>query len=127
VGLYQYKPLIFGISSAPEVCQHVIQQSLIGLEGVANISDGVIIHEKKTEDHNRSCSKFSETLTLTLNEEKCKFHMTQMVFIGLVLSDNGIGLAEGKVKAFVGTREPQSEAFWDYNVQFIPDFAAVAD
>ena len=40
----------------------------------------------------------------TLNAEKCRFHMTQMVFMGLLLSDNGIGPAEKKVKAIVDAR-----------------------
>ena len=35
--LYRYKRLMFGINSAPEVYQHVIQQTLQGCEGVANI------------------------------------------------------------------------------------------
>ena len=36
--------------------------------------------------------------------------------MGLVLSDNGIGPTEDKVKAIVDAREPQSalEAFWDW-------------
>ena len=110
-GLYQYKQLIFGITSAPEVYQHVIQQSLQGCEGVANISDDIIIHGKNTEEHDRRLQRVLERLkekNLTLNAEKCKFHMTQMIFMGLVLSDNGIGPAEDKVKAIVDAREPQS-------------------
>ena len=136
-GLYQYKRLMFGISSAPEVYQHVIQQSLQGCEGVANISDDIIIHGKNTEEHDRRLQRVLERLkekNLTLNAEKCRFHMTQMVFMGLVLSDNGIGPAEDKVKAIVEAREPQSASevrsflgLANYNARFIPDFATVAE
>ena len=79
-----------------------------------------------TED----CSEFwrLKEKNLTLNAEKCKFHMTQMVFMGLVLSDNGIGPAEDKVKAIVDAREPQSASevrsflgLANYNARFIPD------
>ena len=136
-GLYQYKRLMFGITSAPEVYQHVIQQSLQGCEGVANISDDIIIHGKNTEEHDRRLQRVLERLkekNLTLNAEKCKFHMTQMVFMGLVLSDNGIGPAEDKVKAIVDAREPQSASevrsflgLANYNARFIPDFATVAE
>ena len=52
-GLHQYKRLMFGITSAPEVYQHVIQQSLQGCEGVANITDDIIIYGKNTEEHDR--------------------------------------------------------------------------
>ena len=136
-GLYQYKRLMFGITSAPKVYQHVIQQSLQGCEGVANISDDIIIHGKNTEEHDRRLQRVLERLkekNLTLNAEKCKFHMTQMVFMGLVLSDNGIGPAEDKVKAIVDAREPQSASevrsflgLANYNARFIPDFATVAE
>ena len=36
-GLYRYKRLMFGICSAPEVYQQVVQQILQGCEGAANI------------------------------------------------------------------------------------------
>ena len=136
-GLYQYKRLMFGITSAPEVYQHVIQQSLQGCEGVANISDDIIIHGKNTEEHDKRLQRVLERLkekNLTLNAEKCKFHMTQMVFMGLVLSDNCIGPAEDKVKAIVDAREPQSASevrsflgLANHNARFIPDFATVAE
>ena len=136
-GLYQYKRLMFGISSAPEVYQHVIQQSLQGCEGVANISDDIIIHGKNTEEHDRRLQRVLERLkekNLTLNAEKCKFHMTQMVFMGLVLSNNGIGPTEDKVKAIIDAREPQSASevrsflgLANYNARFIPDFATTAE
>ena len=61
-GLYQYKRLMFGISSAPEVYQHVIQQSLQGCEGVADISDDIIIHGKNTEEHDRRLQRVLERL-----------------------------------------------------------------
>ena len=108
-GLYRYKRLIFRISSAPEVYLHVIQQSLQGCESVANISDDIIIHGKNTEKHDRRLQLILEGLkekNLMLNAEK--FHTTQMVFMGLVLSNNGIGPAEDKVKAMVDAREPHS-------------------
>ncbi|XP_028414242.1 uncharacterized protein K02A2.6-like [Dendronephthya gigantea] len=41
-GLYRYKRLLFGISAAPEIYQHAIQQVLHGLPGVKNISDDII-------------------------------------------------------------------------------------
>ena len=83
---------MFGINSAPEVYQHVIQQTLQGCERVANISDD-------TEEHDKRLHQVLETLkekNITLNAEKCKFHMTQMVFMGLVLTDKGIGRPKTK-------------------------------
>ena len=60
--------------------------------------------------------------------------MTKLVFIGLMLTNKGIGPAEEKGKAVVKAREPKNAlevrsllALANYNVQFIPDFATVAE
>ena len=45
---------------------------------------------------------------LTLNGEQYKFHMTKLVFMGLILTNKGIGRTEEKVKAVVEAREPQN-------------------
>ena len=110
-GLYRYKRLMFGINSAPEVYQHVIQQTLQGCEGVANISDNIIVHSRSTEEHNKRLQQVLERLkekNLTLNAKKCKFHMTQLVFVGLVLTDKGIRPTKDKVRAIVNARELQN-------------------
>ena len=132
-GLCGYKRLMFGISSAPEVYQHVIQQALQGCEGIANISDDIIIPGRNSEEHDKRLQRVLKRLkekNLTLNTEKCRFHMTQMVFMGLVLTNNGTGPAEDKVKAIVDAREPQNASevrsflgLANYNARFIPDFA----
>ena len=44
MGLFRYKRLMFGITSAPELYQHIIQQILQGCDGAYNISDDVIVH-----------------------------------------------------------------------------------
>ena len=55
-GLYRYKRLMFGISSAPEKYQQVIQQTLQGIEGVHNISDDIIVHGA-THDQHDACTR----------------------------------------------------------------------
>ena len=128
---------VIGTSSAPEVYQHVIQLALSDCEGVANISNNIIVHGKTTEKHDESSGRVLEKLkkkNLTLNAEKCKFHMTKLVFIGLMLTNKGIGPTEEKGKAVVKAREPQNAlkvrsflGLANYNVQFIPHFTTVAE
>ena len=52
-GLFHYKRLMFGISSAPELYQHIIQQVLQGCEGAHNIADNIIVHGRGGEEHKR--------------------------------------------------------------------------
>ena len=93
-GLYRYKRLMFGVTSAPEIYQHAIQQALHGCEGVRNISDDIILHGKDDQQHDERLEKLLERLQqrgLTLNSAKCKFKMPQLEFMGYLLSTRGIG------------------------------------
>ena len=110
-GIYRYKRLMFGISAAPEIYQRTIQEVLRGCEGARNISDDIIIHAETRDEHDRRLVKVLETLKdcgLTLNKDKCKFHMSKLTFMGHVLSEKGIQPEEEKVKAIREAREPQS-------------------
>lgn len=94
-----------GISCAPEIYQKVLQQVL--QDGAHNIQDDIIIRGCNQEEHDRRLRKVLSVLrdkSLTVNAEKCKLIMSQLVFMGHVLSTRGIGPAE-VVKA-VGAREP---------------------
>ena len=136
-GLFRYKRLMFGITSAPEKYQQVIQQVLQDCSGTANISDDIIIYGPNTSEHDKRLEKVLTRLKdggLTLNKEKCVFHMPKLTFMGLVLSHQGIGPTEEKVKAVNEAREPQSVSevksflgLVNFNARFIPDLATVAE
>lgn len=66
-GLYRYKTLMFGISSAPKKYQQVIQQTLQDIEGVQNISDDIIIQGATQERHDERLQK-----VMTLNADTAK-------------------------------------------------------
>ena len=71
-GLYRYKRLMLGITSAPEICQYAIQQALHGCEEVRNISDDIILHVKDDQEHDERLDKLLEIsqqggLTLNVN------------------------------------------------------------
>ena len=59
-GLYSYKRLMFGVTAAPEIYQHVIQQVLHGCEGVRNISDDIMLHAKDDREHDDWLEKVLE-------------------------------------------------------------------
>lgn len=50
-GLWQYKRLMFRISSAPEIYQHIIEQALQGIPRVRNISDDIIVSGEHMQQH----------------------------------------------------------------------------
>ncbi|MCG8048362.1 MAG: DDE-type integrase/transposase/recombinase [Candidatus Thiodiazotropha taylori] len=136
-GLYRYKRLNFGISSASEMYQHVIEQVLHGCEGTRNISDDIIVHGKTKEEHDHRVCKVLERLKergLTLNADKCKFSMDKLVFMGHVLSRKGIAPEKVKVEAILNAKEPENASevrsflgLVNFNARFIPDLSTVAE
>jgi ribosome-interacting GTPase 1 len=102
MGLFRYKRLMFGITSAPELYQHIIQQVLQGCDGAYNISDDIVVHGQSMEEHDARLNKVMERLRekgLTLNPDKCQFRIPKIEFMGHVLSEKGIAPTEAKVKA----------------------------
>ena len=61
-GLYRYKRLLFGVSSASELYQHEISTALAGIEGVDNISDDIIVHGPDQKIHDQRLPKTIERL-----------------------------------------------------------------
>ena len=134
-GLFRYKRLMFGVSCAPEMYQRVIQQVLEGCDGVRNIHDDIIVHGQTTEGHDKQLAEAMEGIQsrgLTLNKEKCKFHMSELEVVGHLLSARGIGPSQAKV--VTEARQPESAAevrsflgLVNFCARFIPDLATVSE
>ena len=84
-GLYRYKRLMFGVTSAPEKYQQVIRDVLRDCEGVANIADDLVVHDKGVEEYDRRLFAVLDRLSevgLTVNGDKCEFRLTKLKFFG---------------------------------------------
>ena len=78
-GLYQYKRLMFGITSAPEKYQKIVKDTLVGCKGVANIADDLIIHGCGIQGRDKNLLAVLHRLQecgLTLNKKKCQFRQS---------------------------------------------------
>ena len=136
-GLKRYKRLIFGLSSASEQYQYVIQETLQGIAGARNISDDIIIFGKDQEFHDRSLEETFKRLKecgLTLNKEKCLFSVSELVFFGFKVSAAGLSPDDKKVEAIQNARTPQNSGevrsflgLVNYCSRFIPDFSTLSD
>ena len=128
---------MFGVSSATEMFQYVIGQTLEGCEGVYNISDDIIVAGRDQAEYDERLDKLMAMLEqcgLTINEEKSVFGMTSLLYMGHQLSEAGLKIDNFKVKAVVDCEAPTSVSevksflgLAQYCSKFIPDFASVTD
>ena len=110
-GVYQYRRVCFGLSSAPSAFQKMMTTILSGLTGVQCYLDDVIIwgHDQKEHDNNlRQVLERLSKYNVKLNQDKCKFSVSELKFLGHVISDKGIQV-DDKHHAITEASVPRDE------------------
>lgn len=71
---------------------------------------------------------------MTLNPEKCQFNKSKLIFMGILLSEKGIGPTEERVRAVRQAREPKTASevriflgLVGYSSRFIPQYATLSE
>ena len=136
-GLYRYKRLMFGITSAPEKYQKIISDVIRGFNGVANIADDLIVYGCDLQEHDRNLHAVLQRLSdsgMTLNGDKCQSRLPKFTFFGHELSNQGVTPCEEKIAAVVNARAPRnisevrsSVQLVQYSSKFIPNFSQEAE
>ena len=111
LGLMRYKRLNFGISSAAEVFQNAIRETIEGIKGAVNISDDILVFGKNQDEHNHALEEVFQRLQdrgLTLNPLKCEYSKKKLEFLGYVFGEGGMAPDPKKVKAILDLKAPTS-------------------
>ena len=85
--------------------------SIEGLPGVTCIADDVLIHGKTAEDHDRCLELFLKRCQETgikLNKSKLQLPLDKIVFMGHLISKDGLKSDPDKVKAITNMKPPTS-------------------
>lgn len=110
-GLFAYKRLCFGVSSAPGLFQRLMEKLFVGISGVIIFFDDILIYGSTWAEHDERLlvvmSKLEEA-GLTARQEKCKFFKTEVKFLGFKIDERGIHVLEDKIKAIVAINSPQN-------------------
>ena len=140
-GLWRYKRLNFGISSASEVFQNVIANVIDGIDGALNMSDDIFIFGKGQTDqeamveHDKHLQQVLQRLQengLTANLPKFEFRKPKMEFYGMVFSKDGIEPDPKKVDALTMMTPPTSVGevqsllgMTNFLARFIPHYSTI--
>ena len=101
-GLYRYTRLPFGIASSPAIFQRTMDIILQGIDNVACIQDDILISGKDDVDHLRNLEAVLNRLEeygLRLKLDKCTFMQKSVVYMGCIISAQGIHPTEEKIEA----------------------------
>jgi transposase InsO family protein len=110
-GRYCFRRLPFGITSAPEIFQRKMLETLQGLQGVSVYMDDIVVYGKDMEEHDLHLQKVLERVKsagLKLNKEKCKLRQEQLNFLGQVVDATGVRPDPAKVRAIRELAAPEN-------------------
>ena len=110
-GRYRFNRMPYGINPASEVCQQLMDDVLEGLPGVKVAVDDILVYSKTHDEHQKTIEELFERLkthNLTLNLEKAEVAVSELIFLGIKVSANGLSPDDSKVEAIKNMKEPRN-------------------
>lgn len=112
LGRYRWTRLPFGIKSAPEVFQKIMDDMLSGIEHSRAVMDDIVVAGRDREHHDqvlRQVLERAQSYNLKLNFDKVKIRKTEVSYVGHVISANGLKPDPNKIKAVIDMPPPDSK------------------
>ena len=135
-GRYRFKRLPFGLCSAQDVFQDVMSEIFSGIEGVEVIVDDLLIWGENQQQHDERLKQVLDRArqkNLKLNKEKSQIALSEISYIGHILSKEGLKPDPRKVQAITEMNRPQNKedlqrflGMITYVAKFIPKFSQVS-
>ncbi|QRV79897.1 Retrotransposable element Tf2 protein [Ceratobasidium sp. AG-Ba] len=111
-GIYEYLVMPFGLKNAPAVLQRMMNDIFRHLLGVTVVvyMDDILIFSEQEEDHAEHVKEVLKILrenNLYAKLSKCEFFVKKVIFLGLVITPEGISMEEEKIKAIMEWSAPR--------------------
>ena len=137
-GLYEWLVMPFGLTNAPSTFMRLMNHILRAFLGkfVVVYFDDILVYSNCLDDHVEHLKCVLDVLRkemLYANFKKCTFCMDRVVFLGYVVSGNGIEVDEDKIKAIKEWPTPKSvtevrsfHGLASFYRRFVKDFSTIA-
>jgi hypothetical protein len=137
-GHYEYTVMPFGLTNAPATFQRLINNVLRPYLDQSCICylDDILVYSKSEEQHVKDVRDILTALRgahLLLKPEKCNFHTTKVIFLGFVVTTDGIQMDPEKVATVLAWNPPTTVkevqsflGFANYYRRFIKDYSKIA-
>ena len=101
-GLFKYQRLPFGISTAPNLFQRIVENLLQDLPNVCVYLDDILVSGTDENHHLQNLDRVLTRLSsvgLTLKRSKFSFAATSVEYLGHIIDSSGLHHSNAKVKA----------------------------
>ena len=132
-GRYRFTRLPFGISTSGDIFNQVMSEIFRDIDGVEIVVDDILVHASSAQEHDRRVRQMLQRAReskLTLNPKKAKVGLTEIEYVGHVISKDGLKPSRERVKAVVDMPTPQCKedvqrftAMLGYLQKFIPNLS----
>lgn len=110
-GLFRYHRLAYGVSTAPAVFQHTMDQILHGMDKVVCFMDDILVSAPTKEEHLKILDQVMTRLErygVRIKQSKCAFLQDSVEYLGYRIDAQGLHPTESKVDAIVNAPAPQN-------------------
>jgi cleavage and polyadenylation specificity factor subunit 1 len=110
-GSYAFKRAAMGMRNSMASFQRLMDEVTRGLNFVYVYVDDILVFSKSEEEHFEHLTKLFERLQyygLILNKDKCKFFVSEIIFLGLHVDCNGIRPRDERVQAIRDFYRPRN-------------------
>ncbi|CAM5128261.1 unnamed protein product [Eretmochelys imbricata] len=136
-GLFCFKPVPYGLTSAPSAFQKMMSLILKNQQGVQCCLDDIIVFGNTSEEHDnirqsvRNCISIAG---LQLSRSKCKFRQSELSFLGHTVSQAGLKPDPDHILAISNAPPPTDLqtlrsflGLTSWYAKFIPNYASVIE
>ncbi|CAI6368041.1 unnamed protein product [Macrosiphum euphorbiae] len=134
MGTYKVNRLMFGIKTAPNYWQSIMDRILEGLNGVACFFDDIVIKGSNLVELHKRTKEVLDHLkqnNLHVNRGKSKFFETSVKYLGHIVDSDGLHKTSDKIEAILNAPKPTTQTevkqflgLINYYYRFIPDLAS---
>ena len=112
-GLCEYRVMPFGLANAPATFQNMMNEIfrvMIDLGVVLDLDD-ILIYNENEQDHLALVKRLLERLQehqLAIAPDKCEWHRSRVIFLGYIISPEGVEMDQEKIRTVVEWEAPDS-------------------